>query len=204
MEHRGILHTLLFTGTLFLCSLCLGILTVRAETTTVPQADAPIRDNIETRQEVRSERRNALSRAIQDRIINLALNTTNRLTSAINRLQNITDRLSSRITILREQGVDTGTAETKLAESKTTLEQARATLNSLNTIAAVIRGDTPRESFSEIRVKFFETRDALIQTRTLLLDTVALLRGAVRTTPDTQGVSDAVQNADTASTSNTQ
>jgi len=153
----------------------------------------------EARMEAKEERRVALQKQLQDRIVNLASNVASRLNAATSRMENIIGRLDSRITKLKAVGVDTASAEAKLVEAKNALAETRAKLASLGSVHAAVTGETPRESYATIRAEFLAVRDGIKQTHALLRETVTLLKAAVRNTPETNGVSDAVSNATTTS-----
>ncbi len=153
----------------------------------------------EARMEAKEERRVALQKQLQDRIVNLASNVTNRLNAATGRMENIIGRLDSRITKLKAVGVDTESAEAKLVEAKNALAETKVKLATLGSVHAAVTGETPRESYIVIRAEFLAVRDGIKQTHALLRETVTLLKDAVRNTPETNGVSDAVSNATTTS-----
>lgn len=151
------------------------------------------------RQENREFRRSAISRNAQDRIINLSQNVIARLVSATERMRNIVGRIETRIEKLKALGVDTAPAETKLNDAKNALLAVEDVLDELGSIETIVRGDTPRDSFSQVRTQFIGARDLIKQTQTLLIETVSLLKEAVQNANLGRGTSDAVRANDGAS-----
>ena len=145
------------------------------DATSSPQNEA---SPTETPTSVRAEHRAQLERRFQDRIFNLSQNVSNRLLANINRFENISNRLDSRIIKLKNTGIDTSAAESKLREARSSLSEARSNLESLPSVQQALTSDVPQESFQKIRTTFLTTRDLLKRTHTVLTETVALLRNA--------------------------
>ena len=140
-----------------------------ASATTSPMEPSP---------NIREEHRVQLLQRFQDRIYNLARNISSRLTASINRLQNIADRLDTRIAKEKNMGRDTTLAETKLNEAKQSLNEARSKQGELPSVQRVLTSDTPRESFRTVRENFLATRDLLKKAHAQLTETVLLLKNA--------------------------
>ena len=137
-------------------------------------------ERVEERQELREERGGALSENFQNRIINLTQNVTLRLTSAVNRLDNISNRFESRIIKTKGMGSDTSTAETRLSDARIALMQAKTALNSMDSVRSVITSETPRESFRTIRTQIVFVRDQLTLTHGLLQETLVALKETIQ------------------------
>ncbi len=143
--------------------------------TSSSQNDTP---STEAPTNIREEHRVQLLQRFQDRIFNLSRNVSNRLTASINRLQNITDRLDSRIVKEKNAGKDTTRAEAKLDEAKQSLREARSKQSELPSVQQILTSDTPRESFRVVRANFLATRDLLKKAHAQLTETVLLLKNA--------------------------
>ena len=156
-------------------------------------------DRVQERAVVREERKAALDKRMQDRLVNLSSNIIARLTAATNRMDNIISRLDTRIAKLDADGVDTTLAKTKLEEAKKHQQSATDLLQSLDSVQSAVSGDTPRESFQAIRSQFITIRDDIKQTRGTLKFTVTALKDAVKAAGTGTGASDAVsENPDNA------
>lgn len=151
------------------------------------------------RLEQKEERRSALEERVQDRIINLTSNVVARLTGAIDRFEQIINRLDSRIDKLIALEVDTVSADAKLNEAKTTLESLKIQLGNLPSVREAITGDSPREKFATIKTELKSIQNSLQQLHAQLREVVALLKEAVRSAELGRGVSDAVSNENSSS-----
>lgn len=136
---------------------------------------------------VRENRTTTITRAFQDRIINLIRNIQTRLSAAIERMDNIITRLESRMTKMKSLGIDTTFAESKLSLAKESSLRAHDALTSALGTETSIRSATPQETFETIRIQLIETRDHIRQTYALLEETSSALREAMRagSTPQT-------------------
>ncbi|MEM9336993.1 MAG: hypothetical protein AAGA35_04015 [Patescibacteria group bacterium] len=124
------------------------------------------------------ERRAALQERAQERITNLAANMSNRMEAAIERIQNVIDRLTSRIKTLAEEGVDTTSAESFLAESQNNLDLASSLISSIDAeVAAVVGSENPRENWQDLKALYTEIKTAIQASHQSLRDTVAALKG---------------------------
>lgn len=154
-------------------------------------------ERTENRAEIREDARIRLSENIQNRIRNLSENVTDRLTAVVERYENIFTRLDSRIAKLTSAGIDTSTAEERLADAKVLVGNAKEMIASLASIESIFSSETPRESFAQVRTEILEIRSTLRGAHQALLDTVSLLKEAVLLSEQGQGASDAVRQNDT-------
>ena len=150
-------------------------------------------DKVASRTEKQAERREALEAKVQDRIVNLAANVTNRLKAAIGRLENVVGRLETRIEKLKDLDVDTEAAEAKLGEAKDALETAQGNIDDLDSVRDAISGDNPREMYKSVREQLVGSVSIIRQAFGYLRETVALLKEAVRAAGVGSGVSEAVR-----------
>lgn len=151
----------------------------------------------EERREAREERRALISAELQDRIVNLTANVTTRLTAVIDRFSNIVARLDSRTAKLKDAGIDTTLAETKLSEAKRLLVEISVRLEGVPSVRNAVVSQAPRESFRAVRTELSLIRDDLREVHALLRETVALLKEAVRSAELGRGVSGAVTEGQT-------
>lgn len=131
-----------------------------------------------SRGEAREERRTALSTRFQDRMTNLGQNVTKRLTAALDRMENITARIESRVQKLKAQGIDMGSVETKLIEVRSALSKTSEAITNIGSVQLAVGSDTPKTSFAAIRNQFNIVRAELGNTQTLLRETLTLLKNS--------------------------
>lgn len=121
-----------------------------------------------------------LSNVEQQRITNLCANISNRLDAAIARQDNIAKRLNSRIVKMRELGVDTTSAETKLAETTITINTAKNTIKNIDTlINQTITSPTPKTAWLSVRTTYTETETLVKQTQEELRMVIQLLKSPI-------------------------
>ncbi len=131
------------------------------------------------RQDLRSERRGALSEVRQQRIINLAANISNRMDAAVNRLFNIISRIESRIQKLSLNGVDTSAAQDSLQEASRTLAEARALLRDIDTLVyEATTNEGAYGKWEDLRTRYQTIASLIRGTQTSLRETIANLKEA--------------------------
>lgn len=136
-----------------------------------------------------------LTRAQQNRIINLTRNASARMQAAEDRLTNISERLNTRIAKLRATGMQTADAEQSLAQANASLLLAHNAITKAQTLAEnAIMSGTPRQSFGLARTQFASGIEAIHDARNFLQQAVAFLKNAIQTKSVGNGVSPAVQN----------
>ncbi len=145
---------------------------------------------------VRENRTTTITRAFQDRIINLIRNIQTRLSAAIERMDNIITRLESRMAKMKSLGIDTTLAESKLSLAKESSLRAHDALTSARGTEISIRSATPQETFKTIRIQLIETRDHIRQTHALLKETSSALREAMRAGSTPQTLSEATSSSE--------
>lgn len=169
------------------------------------------RDAAETIRQQVSERRDAVLQnnevrratiedRVKQRIINLAANLSNRLDAATNRMQNIADRLTVRIQALSENGVDVAEARFALARAQTAIDEARATLATIDgVVTASVTSENPRETWQSTKATYIAVRENIKTAHQALRDTVAALKLAIQNstgipaTPDTDAEPDVTE-----------
>lgn len=141
------------------------------------------------------ERRTMLNERAVERVRNLAANISNRMDAAIMRLEQITTRLETRITLLKETGADTTAAEASLETAKDALARAVSSIADIDArVAAVVGSESPREAWTVTRATFAEVKTDLQVAQASLRASVAALKVAVAEAGTGNGVSQAVSN----------
>lgn len=106
--------------------------------------------------------RTTLNERAQERIVNLAANMSNRIDAVITRMQNIADRIATRIDKLTGADVDTVTATSALASAQLSIDAAREAMVGIDTEVAIAVGAAdPRTSWQTVAGTYTEVRDHL-------------------------------------------
>ena len=166
---------------------------------------AEVQENVaERREQVQenvAERRAALAQRVQERVTNLAANLSNRLDAITARLENIITRIDSRIEKLKEFGIDTNAAEAELENAKAAVDAAKTELSNIDTLVNnAVTSEDPRTDWAEVKMVYLTVREHVRDAHESLRTTIALLKTAVASNDDTQGVSEVVRNNDTSTT----
>lgn len=151
--------------------------------TSVHAEDDVVSTNTPPQRPIREVSTQMLSVSQQDRLINLTRNVIVRLTAGLDRMDDITHRLETRIEKMKAQGINTTNAELRLTEARENVRKARETLITAGAVAQAIRSNTPRASFETIRASLIQTRDLVRQTHTKLNETLSLLKGGTPENP---------------------
>jgi hypothetical protein len=135
----------------------------------------------ENRVELREERQAVLQEVRQKRVINLSANITNRMEAAIERLTNITNRLDARIDKMTELGMNTTEAKTKLAEAKSSIASAGATIGNIdNLVFSATTSEKPVSDWKGLREVYLEAGRQIRQAQLQLREVIALLKQPTR------------------------
>lgn len=141
-----------------------------------------------------AERKAALEVRAQERITNLAANMSNRMDAVIARIQNIIDRLETRIAKLKETGLDTAAAESSLASAQVSINAAASAIGNIDAeVAAAVGSEDARAGWVSVKESYSSIRNHIKQAHTELRATVAALKAAAAEMSDGRGVSDAVR-----------
>jgi Skp family chaperone for outer membrane proteins len=142
-----------------------------------------------------AERRSQLEERAQERITNLAANVSNSMETAITRLQNIIDRLHSRIEKLEALGVDTAKAKTALDSAQLSIDAAITELSDIDEqVAEVVGSEDVKTAWAETRAIYSSVHGHLKTARAELQATVAALKEAAAAAELGRGASAAVRN----------
>lgn len=118
-----------------------------------------------------------LTKRIQERIINLAANISNRFDGLIARLDNIAGRLQKRIDKQKLEGYDVSAAETSLTTARAELTAAKDEMRTIDTsVRQAIGSIDPRGEWRGVRVQFLTTRDHIKAAHASLRETITLLK----------------------------
>ncbi len=143
--------------------------TIAAETTVVPTKRPFVAEP-------------TLQKVAQARLTNLAANMSNRMDATVKRLQNVTDRLTSRLNKMTEEGKNVDLARAELANTQTKLDEAKRNLITIDTeVNAFIGSATPRENWQNLKNTYVVTRTALILAHQSILTTITLATSAGET-----------------------
>lgn len=113
-----------------------------------------------------------LSPEAKVRITNLASNMANRTEATIQRFENITQRLHSRIAKMDAAGLDTSTEKFYLTESDKYLTSAQSQMENIDArIAAMVNASDYRTQWFALHDNFLEAQSMLVASRKLLSDT---------------------------------
>lgn len=125
------------------------------------------------------ERRGALSDRVQQRIINLAANMSNRIDSANERLQTIADRLQSRINKMSTEGLNVQIAQQHLNDAQQKLLQSAQTMSTIDSdVAGMVSSENPRATWQQVRNTFVQAAQHLLASRDSLRQSIAALKNA--------------------------
>ncbi len=152
-------------------------------TEAVEERQADRAERVMERQDLRQVRQVALQAVRQERVLNLSANISNRMEAAIERLYSIIERLEGRIAKIRENGMDTRAAETRLREAAQLLAEAKTALNDIdNQVYMATTSTEPQAKWHTVRETYLEAGRLIRASHQALRDTVALLKTAPRET----------------------
>ncbi len=124
-----------------------------------------------------------LSPTAQTRITNLTANLSNREDATVRRLQNVSDRLASRLAILKATGKDVTVATAHLADTKSNLDIAKTNLNTIDkAVATFVGSSNPRESWGNLKTTYTNINVNIRAAHDALKEAVAAAETANATT----------------------
>ncbi len=136
-----------------------------------------------------------LQRVAQTRLTNLAANMSNRMDSAVARLQNVTDRLNSRLTKMEAEGKDVSQARTELALTQSKLDEAKRSLATIdNEVNAFVGSATPRENWNNLKNTYLNTREVIVAAHQSILATINLAQTTTAPAPETASTTPTTNN----------
>jgi uncharacterized membrane protein YccC len=116
----------------------------------------------------------------------------NRLDAATARMQNIIDRINSRIEKLSERGVDTTEAERHMTNAQDAVDAALVQLAGIDAVVnQAVTSEDPRGSWQDAKTEFLAIKETLRSAHESLRSAVAALKEAVAETEAGTGVSEA-------------
>ncbi len=151
---------------------------LRAEgTTTAEMKREEVRERQKEQLEKREERQEELAERTKERIHTFLERTLARFDAAIERLEDVADRIQSRIDKLDERDLDVSVAENLLAEARLNIGEASdAVLTAEIEIETALNSDNPREALAEIKTFFIEAREAIKDAHQSLIAVITELK----------------------------
>lgn len=143
-----------------------------------------------------------LSPSTQTRLLNLSANLSNRYDAAILRLEKISQRLEKRLAKIHQQGFDTAAAEKPLESALAYLQEARATLQNIDTqVSSFVYAKNPALEWPKVKTTYTNTHTLLTNAKQNLGETISLLKSApVQTKPSDEPNENHDQNSTNLST----
>lgn len=128
-----------------------------------------------------------LTKLAQTRLTNLSANMSNRMDSAVARLQNVISRLNSRLDKMSDAGLNINDARTELNLAQNKLDEAKVNLANIDTeVAAFIGSATPRETWVNLKNTYSATKTLIVASHQSILATLNLARNATATPTETE------------------
>ena len=126
-----------------------------------------------------------LGKIAQKRLLNLAANMSNRMEGTVKRLQNVTNRLTSRLNKMEERGINVSAARTELAQAQLKLNEASQNLEKIDIeVNGFVGSASPKENWQNLKNTYLTTRTAIIAAHQNILATINLAQNAT-TIPST-------------------
>jgi hypothetical protein len=149
-------------------------------------------ERVADRQAVQEGKRTVLNERTQERIINLAANMSNRIEATTARLQNISNRLVSRIEKMEGSEVDTDTAIAALASAQISLDAASAAMENIDTeVTQAVGSEDMRSTWFTVKNTYVTATNHLKTAHSEIVASVAALKSPraiernLNTAPDT-------------------
>lgn len=154
---------------------------MRAETRTRLEArQAEMEERRAEMEERRSQIQVTLSERVQARIENFANGLFRALDAGVLRLENIAERIDSRIEKLEDDGMDMSTQAELLLDAEVEIEEAEAEIAEARVeLEVMLSSDTPREALEDVRVALSEAKQALREAKQALVETVQSIKRAI-------------------------
>jgi len=160
--------------------------TAESEATTTPlSATGNARANASTTNRraapsaVGAQSKVTLEARAQQRTTNLAANMSNRMEAVIGRLQNIANRLESRLIKLADAGVDTTASAVALASAQLSLDAALAEISDIDAeVYAAFSAPDARTGWNELRLKFITIKNFIKTAHRELRSSITLIKKA--------------------------
>ncbi len=125
-----------------------------------------------------------LRKIAQTRLLNLTANMSNRMEGAVKRLQNVTDRLTSRLNKMEAEGKNMSAARAEIALAQLKLNEATQNLANIDMeVNGFVGSATPKENWQNLKNKYLITRIAIIAAHQNILATINLAQNATDVPP---------------------
>jgi DNA anti-recombination protein RmuC len=145
------------------------------------------------------ERQTNLKGEMKDRLGEFLKRTVARFEAAIERLNDMANRIDSRIQKLADRDVDVATAQSLLADARISIGEASDAVLSVEVeIATALESESPREALGGVRELLVVARDAIKDAhRALVAVIVELKQGLLQLEADASVDSEATTDSDT-------
>ena len=99
--------------------------------------------------------------------------------SAVSRLQNVVDRLNSRLGKMTSAGIGVESAKSELVIAQSKLDEAKRNLTNIDTeVNAFVGSATPRENWENLKNTYLGTGAAIVAAHQSILATINLAQTA--------------------------
>ncbi|HCC04879.1 TPA: hypothetical protein DEP58_01060 [Patescibacteria group bacterium] len=149
--------------------------------------------------------RAALSLSAQVRLGQYAERIVIRMDTALGRLEQIADRIATRIEKTEEKGVDLSDAKVELANVRVLIEDAHEYVSLIGEVSTeTLTSETPKEQMQDIRDAVELAKDCINSIRGALTETVKLIRVGIETRVDEEVKEDDVEDDDESAVTSTE
>lgn len=132
-------------------------------------------------QERRSEIEVRLSERVQARIENFANGLFRALDAGVDRLENIAERIGSRIEKLEDQGLDMDAQAELLAGAELEIDESEAEIAEAHlALEAMLSSDTPREALEDVKLALSEAKQSLREAKQALMETLQSIKQSLK------------------------
>ncbi|HEY4498467.1 MAG TPA: hypothetical protein VJH94_00205 [Candidatus Paceibacterota bacterium] len=147
----------------------------------------------EKREEVKTniqEKRADVKNRLEDKRKNLIRSYSERivknLTQTLERLENIANRLSTRLDKLVGEGVSVTEARTKLAVAKTKIEEATTAVGTIKTfVETMLASEDPKAAFEQVKEAIEQAHEKVRAAHAALVDVINSIKPGLNIKPST-------------------
>lgn len=152
-----------------------------AQTTDLATTSAP-KPTVATTSVINQQTQITLTPLVQERLINLAANMSNRIEAMETRLSKISARLDSRLNKMTEAGISTQAAAQQLASANQLLREVRGRLTTIDAdVINAVTAESPAVKIIELQGSYRTMTTTLRNAHTELVATLILLKQATST-----------------------
>lgn len=156
-----------------------------------------IQERKETRAQMQTERKAKLGLEMQVRLGQYVERIVERMSTAVDRLEQITERVDLRIKKLEENGVNLSEANEKLHTITPLIADAREYITLISKVSIdILTSENPREESSEVREAVMLAKEGIKTIHTALSETVQLIKASVQVPAPEEEVTEENESAD--------